>query len=467
MSLRLRSALCALLLPALLARTLPPLGLACRTGGPAAVDAVCDPDALLTGAQALALQALVRRVHTEAPHRCAGAAAPGYQLAIALVRRLEEGGSIEALAARAHDAWGVGRAACNDGLVLALALEDRELHLSTGRGVRAALSDQASQVVLERMHPLLRQGGTAGALGEAVLDLLSVLQAGGTEGSGGGAAEEPQRAHLIASAAAQLAASERWALALKLALLLAVLAAIAYAFYAQRKEAEAAAAQARVAERLRAVQRARAAAEAAPPEDDTPLAARMPTCPICLDDFIVPPPPGSVTTLRCRHRFHANCLDQWETTGVNRLCPMCRAPIHGGEGVAGAAGAPGAAAAGGGGGGVGGGGGGGGGGGFSRSSAASEWYTPGLAPGFAAQRHADDLAFLFRRLHYLHPQHAPLFEEVRQGPASRTTFFPPPVARPAAPAGAFARGGAGGFSSSVGRMGGGSSVGGGGRSSKW
>ena len=254
-------------------RTLPPLGNACRSSGPATADLVCDPDALLSSAQALSLNALARRVHFEAPHSCG----EGFQLAIALVRRLEPGDSIGALARAAHDAWGVGRAACQDGLVLALALEDRELHISTGRGTKALLTDQGTAVVLERMHPLLREGALSAALEHATLDLLSVLQAGAAAGSGKSLppSHDSQRARAILRAAAAMASAEWWAVALQLAVFALVVAAVAYSFWLHSKERAREAAQARVAERLRAVQRARAEAEASPPEDDTPLASRI------------------------------------------------------------------------------------------------------------------------------------------------------------------------------------------------
>jgi hypothetical protein len=46
-------------------------------------------------------------------------------------------------------------------------------------------------------------------------------------------------------------------------------------------------------------------------------------CPICLNATFKT---RSSKTLRCGHRFHANCLQEWRETGGN-TCPMCRAQI--------------------------------------------------------------------------------------------------------------------------------------------
>mmetsp|Transcript_87389 Transcript_87389/g.154984 ORF Transcript_87389/g.154984 Transcript_87389/m.154984 type:complete len:177 (+) Transcript_87389:51-581(+) len=44
-------------------------------------------------------------------------------------------------------------------------------------------------------------------------------------------------------------------------------------------------------------------------------------CAICMESFIV----GELLrTLPCKHRFHAECVDQWFSTTSNITCPICR-----------------------------------------------------------------------------------------------------------------------------------------------
>ncbi len=381
------------------ARLLPPLGSACRTLGPKTVDAVCDPDGLLTNVEALQVQQALYKIGNEAPHDSQA----GFQTAIALVRSLS-GTDIERFAKEAHNKWGVGLAGIDDGLVLAVALEDRELYISTGRGMKHLLSDQGTQIIMERMHEPLREGKTAGALEQAALDILAALQSGlaaeeGKEAERLFPGHDASRASAVLLAASALASREWWMFWGQVTLVLAFVALFAYCVWAAHREAqkrrEELAQQARASARLREIQRARAAdeaAEAAGGGDGTPLASRMQICPICLDDFPSPTPPGTVTTLPCQHRFHDSCLGSWENAGTsqaNRSCPMCRAPIDGGPPPPAAAAPPRA------------------GGGGARAfggGAAGSSSSSGCSSGFsAAARRDNDLAFLFRRLGYHHP----------------------------------------------------------------
>ncbi|KAF6776007.1 hypothetical protein AHF37_04727 [Paragonimus kellicotti] len=53
---------------------------------------------------------------------------------------------------------------------------------------------------------------------------------------------------------------------------------------------------------------------------EPPLTATEERCMICLDDYEVK---DSLRMLRCRHEFHAKCVDKWLKT--KRTCPLCRA----------------------------------------------------------------------------------------------------------------------------------------------
>lgn len=43
-------------------------------------------------------------------------------------------------------------------------------------------------------------------------------------------------------------------------------------------------------------------------------------CYICLEKYV---DNDLIRVLPCRHKFHANCVDQW-LTEVHRVCPLCR-----------------------------------------------------------------------------------------------------------------------------------------------
>ena len=57
-----------------------------------------------------------------------------------------------------HTAWGVGDAACQNGLLLLLSVGNRQSYVSTGAGVMEALPDATVTVILDNMKPALRDG---------------------------------------------------------------------------------------------------------------------------------------------------------------------------------------------------------------------------------------------------------------------------------------------------------------------
>lgn len=86
------------------------------------------------------------------------------QLAVAVVPSTG-GPSIEAWGTGLYNAWGVGRAGEDNGVLLVVALRDRRVRLVTGDGMRARLPDrQASEIVGGTITPLLREGRTAEAV---------------------------------------------------------------------------------------------------------------------------------------------------------------------------------------------------------------------------------------------------------------------------------------------------------------
>ena len=48
----------------------------------------------------------------------------------------------------------------------------------------------------------------------------------------------------------------------------------------------------------------------------------VPTCTVCMSEFEVG---DDVRKLKCGHRYHAACVDQW--LKINKTCPMCKQEI--------------------------------------------------------------------------------------------------------------------------------------------
>ena len=48
-------------------------------------------------------------------------------------------------------------------------------------------------------------------------------------------------------------------------------------------------------------------------------------CAICLD--YIQPTAASLCTLPCSHRYHASCVDELRSQGVQQVCPLCRAEL--------------------------------------------------------------------------------------------------------------------------------------------
>lgn len=72
---------------------------------------------------------------------------PLKQVGVAVMRKMDFApGTPPADAARAfakdlHARWGVGDAACNNGVLLLLSVDDRQVYVSTGTGERAGWAD--------------------------------------------------------------------------------------------------------------------------------------------------------------------------------------------------------------------------------------------------------------------------------------------------------------------------------------
>ncbi|RYY38512.1 hypothetical protein EON62_00380 [archaeon] len=99
--------------------------------GHGAFTRLCDPDHVLSYPGALRVSATLNLIETNITMSCGSAGQQPYQVAVALMNRAHIGYSEEAsdviprLTRALHDKWGVGHAACNNGIVLGLSVQDR------------------------------------------------------------------------------------------------------------------------------------------------------------------------------------------------------------------------------------------------------------------------------------------------------------------------------------------------------
>lgn len=145
--------------------------------------AICDPDGVLSGDSRSTIDGIANFIadgsHGFVTADCGGQQR-GYQVAVAVLHRMAKDfrspeDRVAHYARQLHDAWGVGDAECNNGVVLLVALDDRQMYISTGRGAKDVLTDSAVQAVLSDMKGALRAKRVDLALQTGVSDIGRVL----------------------------------------------------------------------------------------------------------------------------------------------------------------------------------------------------------------------------------------------------------------------------------------------------
>ena len=92
---------------------------------------------------------------------------PGVEVAVVTIDSPAAYGGPEPLAAFAKalfNAWGIGDARRNDGVLVLLAMEDREMRITLGSGYPPVWDGRAQRVIDALMLPKLAEGDTAGAI---------------------------------------------------------------------------------------------------------------------------------------------------------------------------------------------------------------------------------------------------------------------------------------------------------------
>ena len=103
-------------------------------------------------------------------------AAKGSQVAVLMVPTIGTE-TIEEFAGRVADAWQLGRKGVDDGVLFAVAMQERKMRIHTGRGVQGTLGDAVSKrIVAELVAPRFRGGDFAGGIDAGVDAILKAIE---------------------------------------------------------------------------------------------------------------------------------------------------------------------------------------------------------------------------------------------------------------------------------------------------
>ena len=84
--------------------------------------------------------------------------------------------AIEQYAQRVFDEWKIGRKGVDDGVLLLVAKDDREVRIQPGYGLEGAIPDiAAGRIVQEYLVPKFRAGDFAGGIGDASAQLVRLI----------------------------------------------------------------------------------------------------------------------------------------------------------------------------------------------------------------------------------------------------------------------------------------------------
>lgn len=99
----------------------------------------------------------------------------GSQLAVLIVPTTEPE-DIAAFGIRVADAWKIGRKGVDDGAILIIAKDDRELRIEVGRGLEGVLPDiTAGRIINDTILPLFKQGDFYGGVNAGLDQMIRVV----------------------------------------------------------------------------------------------------------------------------------------------------------------------------------------------------------------------------------------------------------------------------------------------------
>lgn len=85
--------------------------------------------------------------------------------------------AIEQFSIRVAEAWKIGRAGKDDGVILVVAKDDREMRIEVGYGLEGAIPDAiAKRIIAERITPHFREGDFYSGLSEGVTTIIKLIE---------------------------------------------------------------------------------------------------------------------------------------------------------------------------------------------------------------------------------------------------------------------------------------------------
>src|SRR5207249_3589187 len=103
----------------------------------------------------------------------------GSQIAVLMLPSTEPE-TIEEYSIRVADAWKIGRAPVDDGVILVVAKDDRKLRVEVGRGLEGAIPDAvAKRVVSDVIAPHFRSGDFYGGVAAGTDALMKLIEGEG------------------------------------------------------------------------------------------------------------------------------------------------------------------------------------------------------------------------------------------------------------------------------------------------
>ena len=151
-----------------------PLDLANQAGYEAALSYVMDRADLLSRSEELSLIKTLKDREKEG----------GEQIVVLTVEDLE-GQSIDEFALERANDWGIGQAGFDNGILILLAENERQVRIELGLGVSRIISDEAAKAIIDfYMTPQFRDGDFSGGLEMGIKELISILDAAQSSFSG-------------------------------------------------------------------------------------------------------------------------------------------------------------------------------------------------------------------------------------------------------------------------------------------
>lgn len=130
-------------------------------------DTVSDYANLLTPAQEAGLTATLQEARTKT----------GVHITVATMGRIADyggaGQSIESYAKKLFNAWGIGEAVRNDGVLILIARDDREMRIALGAGFDPVYDGLAQRVIDRDVLPLFKDGEYPAGIQAAVAGLIA------------------------------------------------------------------------------------------------------------------------------------------------------------------------------------------------------------------------------------------------------------------------------------------------------